>query len=89
MMTRLKTIRGHVAAVERMIEEEKSCEEILLQLIAVRSAVDKVSVLVAQRYANTCLLEAMSEEGDRQEVLNNARNPDEDKSINNKPTQIT
>lgn len=72
IMTRLKTVRGHVAAVERMMEEEKSCEEILLQLIAIRSAVHKVSVLVAQRYANTCMLEAISEEGDRQEVLNKA-----------------
>ena len=38
ILTRLKTVRGHVAAVERMIEEEKTCEEVLLQLVAIRSA---------------------------------------------------
>lgn len=72
ILTRLKTVRGHIAGVERMIEEEKSCEEILLQLVAIRSAVHKTSVIVAQRYASSCLLEAIDSGEDRQEVLNNA-----------------
>ena len=71
-MTRLKTVRGHIAGVERMIEEEKECEEILLQLVAIRSAVHKVSVIIAQRYANVCLIEAIDQGEDRQEVLNRA-----------------
>ncbi len=72
ILTRLKTVRGHVAAVERMIEEEKSCEEVLLQLVAIRSAIHKVSIMVAQRYTNTCLLEALEHGEDRRETLNNA-----------------
>lgn len=72
ILTRLKTVRGHVAAVERMIEEEKSCEEILMQLVAIRSAVQKVSIVVAQRYANTCMIDALEQGEDRQEVLNKA-----------------
>lgn len=72
ILTRLKTVRGHISGVERMIEEKKSCEDILLQLVAVRSAVHKVSVIVAQRYANDCLIEAIDQGEDRQEVLNKA-----------------
>lgn len=72
IMTRLKTVRGHIAGVERMIEEEKDCEEILLQLVAIRSAVHKVSVIIAQRYANVCLIEAIDQGEDRQNVLNRA-----------------
>ena len=72
ILTRLKTVRGHVAAVERMIEEEKTCEEVLLQLVAIRSAVHKVSVVVAQRYATTCMLEAIDQGEDRQQILNKA-----------------
>lgn len=72
VLTRLKTIRGHISGVERMIEDEKSCDDILLQLVAIRSAVQKVSVLVAQRYANSCLIEAIDQGEDRQEVLNKA-----------------
>ncbi|MDA8228334.1 MAG: metal-sensitive transcriptional regulator [Desulfitobacterium hafniense] len=72
ILTRLKTVRGHVAAVERMIEEEKECDEILLQLVAVRAAVHKISVVVAQRYANNCMLDAMESGDNPQEVLNKA-----------------
>ena len=72
IITRLKTVRGHVSAVERMMEEEKKCEEILLQLIAIRSAVHNVSVIVAQRYAKTCMIDAIDLDADHQTVLNRA-----------------
>jgi len=72
ILTRLKTVRGHVAAVERMIEEGKNCDEILLQLVAIRSAVQKVSVVVAQHYASTCLIEAMEKGENQQDVMNKA-----------------
>ncbi|TGE32098.1 metal-sensitive transcriptional regulator [Desulfosporosinus sp. Sb-LF] len=72
ILTRLKTVRGHISGVERMMEEEKSCEEILLQLVAIRSAIHKVSVIVAQRYANTCIIEAIDQGENRQEALNKA-----------------
>ena len=72
ILTRLKTVRGHISGVERMIEEEKSCEEILLQLVAIRAAVHKTSLIIAQRYASSCLLESTDAGDDRQEVLNNA-----------------
>lgn len=72
ILTRLKTVRGHISGVERMIEEEKSCDDILLQLVAIRSAIHKVSVIVAQQYASTCLVQALDKGEDRQEVLNKA-----------------
>lgn len=72
ILTRLKTVRGHISGVERMIEEEKPCEDILLQLVAIRSAVQKVSVIVAQRYANSCVIEALDKGENRQDVINQA-----------------
>lgn len=72
ILTRLRTVRGHISGVERMIEEEKSCEEILLQLVAIRAAVHKTSVIVAQRYASSCLIEALDQGEDRQDALNKA-----------------
>jgi DNA-binding FrmR family transcriptional regulator len=72
ILTRLKTVRGHISGVERMMEEEKSCEDILLQLVAIRAAVHKVSVIVAQRYASSCLIEAIDQGEDRQDALNKA-----------------
>jgi len=72
MLTRLKTVRGHISGVERMMEEEKSCEDILLQLFAIRSAVHKVSVIIAQRYASSCVIEAIDQGEDRQDAMNKA-----------------
>lgn len=72
ILTRLKTVKGHVAAVERMVEEGKSCEEVLHQLIAIKSAVQKVSVVIAQQYANICLIEAFQKGENQQDVMNKA-----------------
>jgi DNA-binding FrmR family transcriptional regulator len=72
ILTRLKTVKGHVAAVERMVEDGKSCEEVLHQLIAIKSAVQKVSVVIAQQYANICLVEAMEQGEDKKQVMNKA-----------------
>ena len=72
ILTRLKTVRGHISGVERMIEEEKGCEEILLQLVAIRAAVHKTSIIVAQRYASSCLIDAIDQGDDRQDALNKA-----------------
>lgn len=72
LLTRLKTTRGHIAGVERMIEENKTCEEILMQLLAIRSSIQKVSASVAQRYANTCLTDALAKGENQQESLSKA-----------------
>jgi DNA-binding FrmR family transcriptional regulator len=72
ILTRLKTVKGHVAAVERMVEDGKSCEEVLHQLIAIKPAVQKVSVVIAQQYANICLVEAMEQGEDKKQVMNKA-----------------
>ncbi|KLU61566.1 copper-sensing transcriptional repressor CsoR [Peptococcaceae bacterium CEB3] len=72
ILTRLKTTRGHISGVERMIEEDKTCEEILVQLLAIRSSIQKVSAVVAQRYANTCLVDALENGENQQEILNKA-----------------
>lgn len=72
ILTRLKTVKGHVAAVERMVEEGKSCEEVLHQLIAIKSAVQKVSIVIAQQYANICFVEAMEKSDDKKDVMNKA-----------------
>ena len=72
IITRLKTVRGHISAVERMMDEEKKCEDIFLQLVAIRSAVHKVSVIVGQRYAKTCMVNAIEEGEDLETVQNRA-----------------
>ena len=44
LTTRLKRIAGQVAGIQRMVDEERYCVDILTQIAAVRSALDSVGV---------------------------------------------
>lgn len=54
---RLRRIEGQVRGVQRMIDEERDCADILQQLAAIRSAVHQASLVLARSYAARCLLE--------------------------------
>ena len=57
MLTRLKKIEGQVRGVQTMVSDERDCNEILQQLVAVRSAVQSATTLFLQEYASSCLLD--------------------------------
>ena len=59
VMKRLAKIEGHVRGIQRMIEENKECPEVLLQLVAVRAAIDKVSRIVLEDHMQTCVAQAV------------------------------
>ncbi len=52
---RLNRIEGQVRGVNKMLDEGRSCQEIIQQLTAIRSAVQQASVTVARSYACQCL----------------------------------
>lgn len=55
MIKRLKRIEGQTRGVQKMVEEDRGCAEILHQLTAINEAVRSVSVLLAEEYAVECL----------------------------------
>lgn len=46
---------GHVTSIKRMVEEGRACTEILIQLAAVRAAIDRTSRLVLEDHVESCL----------------------------------
>jgi len=56
IVNRLKTIKGHIAGIEKMIEDEKSCDEILLQIAAIKSSIHKVGIVIMEEHAMQCML---------------------------------
>ncbi|ABR47389.1 protein of unknown function DUF156 [Alkaliphilus metalliredigens QYMF] len=56
IVNRLRTIKGHIQGIEKMIEEDKECEDILLQITAVKSSVDRVGQLIIENHSKECLL---------------------------------
>jgi len=59
-LTRLKRIEGQVQGIQRMVEEEKYCVDILLQLSAVQGALTQVSRLLFARNIESCVKEALT-----------------------------
>ncbi|BEP27711.1 metal-sensitive transcriptional regulator [Helicovermis profundi] len=55
LINRLKTIKGHIAGVERMVEEGKTCDEVLIQIAAIKSSINKVGLLIMEENALECL----------------------------------
>jgi DNA-binding FrmR family transcriptional regulator len=63
---RLRRIAGQVAGIERMIEADRYCVDVLLQLAAVRSALDQVGKLVLEQHVETCVADALASGNRRQ-----------------------
>lgn len=63
--TRLKRIEGQVRGIQRMIEEEKYCVDILTQISAVRGALKKVGFMILDKHTHGCVQKAIkNEEGE-------------------------
>ncbi|TWU15138.1 Copper-sensing transcriptional repressor CsoR [Allorhodopirellula heiligendammensis] len=56
---RLRRVVGQVEAVNRMIEEDAYCVDILMQLSAATGALGKVGQIVLENHLKTCVAEAM------------------------------
>lgn len=56
---RLRRIEGQVQGIQRMVEEDKECVDILLQLTAVQGAVEQVQKLLLGQHLESCVAEAV------------------------------
>lgn len=59
VLSRLKSIEGHVRGVQRMVEEDKYCIDIIKQTLAIQRAIDKVNTLILGNHLNTCVTTAI------------------------------
>jgi DNA-binding FrmR family transcriptional regulator len=68
---RLARIEGQLRGVQKMIDDDRDCREILQQLIAIRSGIQSASLNFLQEVANECLLDMDGQNGnpDRKETL--------------------
>lgn len=56
LQRRLRRIEGQVRGIQRMVDEERDCRDIIQQLNAVHAAVQNASRLFVRAYAKDCLL---------------------------------
>ena len=62
-------IIGQVNAIDRMIDEDVPCEDILAQINAAKSALNKAGQVVLEGHINHCIKDAV-ERGDSEEIAN-------------------
>lgn len=56
IINRLRTIKGHIQGIEKMVEEGKPCDDILLQITAIKSSIEKVGMIIIEDHAKECLI---------------------------------
>lgn len=57
LQNRLRRIEGQVKGVEKMIGTGSNCKDVLIQIAAIRSALNKVGGIVLENYAKDCISE--------------------------------
>ena len=65
---RLKKISGQIAAIDRMIDEDVPCEDIIVQINAVKSAVHKVGQIILEGHIQHCVRDGI-EHGDAEKTI--------------------
>jgi CsoR family transcriptional regulator, copper-sensing transcriptional repressor len=72
VLKRLKNAEGHLRGIEKMVEEDTYCIDVIRQIQAVQASLNKVSTMVLDNHLNHCLITAVRGEdpAERERVLN-------------------
>ena len=70
-LKRMKSISGHVKGIERMLENDQYCIDVIKQIQAVEAALNKVSTLLLEGHLHSCVITAVRGEdvNERERVL--------------------
>ena len=63
VLNRLSKLNGHLTAVKHMVEEGRDCSEVLIQMAAVRSALNSTMKIILKDHIDHCIVDAV-ETGD-------------------------
>ncbi len=66
VINRLSRIEGHVRSVKKMVNDDRDCSEVLLQIAAIRKALDSTAKIIFAEHLQHCLVHAIREEESEQ-----------------------
>jgi len=61
VVNRLSRIEGHIRGIKMMVQESRACPDVLIQLAAVRGALDRVSRMILDEHLTECVARAARE----------------------------
>ena len=59
LIKRLKRIEGQVKGIQKMIEDDRYCVDVLIQISAIRSAINKVGTIMLENHVKGCVSESI------------------------------
>ncbi len=65
VINRISRVTGHMEAVKKMVEEGRDCSDVLIQLSAIRSAINNIGRIILQDHIDHCIVDAVKS-GDKQ-----------------------
>lgn len=69
LLKRLRRIEGQVRGIQRMIDEDKYCVDVLVQIAAVRAALYKTGFNILQHHTQGCVMNAIKDEDQASEEV--------------------
>jgi DNA-binding FrmR family transcriptional regulator len=69
LLRRLKKVEGQVRGVQKMIEEDRYCMDILVQLAAIKSATNSIGLAILEGHTKSCVSNAIRS-GDGDHAIN-------------------
>ena len=67
VLNRLSRAIGHLESIKRMVEDGRDCSEVLIQLSAVKSAINNTGKIILQDHIEHCIVDAV-EHGDKDAI---------------------
>ncbi|HIY19582.1 MAG TPA: metal-sensing transcriptional repressor [Candidatus Blautia avistercoris] len=67
VLNRLSRAIGHLESIKRMVESGRDCSEVLIQLSAVKSAINNTGKIILQDHIEHCIVDAV-EHGDHEAI---------------------
>ena len=65
VINRMARIIGHLESVKRMVEDGRDCSEVLVQIAAVKSAINNVGKVILQDHVKHCIVDAVEHDDDQ------------------------
>ena len=72
LVRRLHRIEGQVRGIERMVEDDRYCIDVLTQIAAVKTALESVAMKILDDHVNHCVADAMAS-GERDAATEKSR----------------
>jgi DNA-binding FrmR family transcriptional regulator len=68
IVNRLSRIEGHIRGIKTMVQENRDCPDVLVQVAAVRGAIDRVARIILDEHLTQCIARAATEGNMQSEI---------------------